>query len=156
MNGHKQAAAALHGLSAADQAQVLAELPAADQDILRAHLAELAELGFVPDATRAATATAADRVRAADGAALYAVLSRQPPGLVAQFLNVDAWPAGTALLGLFAPLQRDQITALRTGRGVVPPALARALVEQVAGSLPAVPAVPWWRRVWQGAGVWPA
>lgn len=156
MNGHKQAAAALHGLSTADREMVLAELPAADQDILRGYLAELAELGFAAAPLRAAMATPADQVRAADAATLYALLAQQPAGLVAQFLRIDAWPASAALLAQFPPPQRERITALLEQAGAVPPALARALVEQLAGSLPAAEALPWWRSAWQKAKAWTA
>ncbi|SFG88689.1 hypothetical protein SAMN05518865_12174 [Duganella sp. CF458] len=156
MNGHKQAAAALHGLSTADRETMLAELPGADQDILRGYLAELAELGFAAAPLRAAAATPADQVRAADAATLYALLGQQPAGLVAQFLRLDAWPAGAALLALFPAPQREQIVALREQGGPVPPALARALVEQLAGSLPAAAALPWWRGAWQKAKAWTA
>ena len=46
MSGHRQAAIALHAVSAADRRLILAELPAADRVTLTVYLRELKELGF--------------------------------------------------------------------------------------------------------------
>ncbi|WP_426336537.1 hypothetical protein ACN9MY_29540 [Pseudoduganella sp. R-31] len=146
MNGHKQAAAALHGLSTADQDKVLAELPPADQDILRGYLAELSALGFArAPAVAAAARPAASVLRNASAEALFAVLAQEPAGLVAQFLALEAWPAGAALLALFPGPQRERIAAAQAAQGPVAPAVARTLVELVAGRLPAAAAAPGWR-----------
>lgn len=147
MNGHKQAAAALHGLSASDRDQVLAELPLADQDILRGYLAELAALGFAraPAAAAAAARPAASVVRHASAESLFAVLAQEPAGLLAQFLALEAWPAGAALLALFPAPQRERIAAAQAAQGPVAPAVAAALTELVASRLPAAAAAPGWR-----------
>lgn len=118
MNGHKQAAAALHGLSTADQDKVLAELPPADQDILRGYLAELSALGFArAPAVAAAARPAASVLRNASAEALFAVLAQEPAGLVAQFLALEAWPAGAALLALFPGRSASASLPRRRRRG---------------------------------------
>lgn len=144
MSGYKQAAAALYGLSAGDRDLVLAELPAADQDILRGHLAEMQALGFAR-APAAAALPAAAVLRAASADALYAVLAQEPPGLLAQFLAIEAWPAGAALLALFPAPQRERIAAAQASQGKVAPAVAAALQELLASRLPAGAAVSGWR-----------
>lgn len=144
MSGYKQAAAALHGLNPADQEQVLAQLPAADQDILRGYLAEMQALGFAR-APAAAALPAAAMLRAASAETLYAVLAPEPPGLLAQFLAIEAWPASAALLALFPAPQRERIAAVQAGQGPVAPAVAAALQELLASRLPAGAAVSGWR-----------
>jgi hypothetical protein len=144
MSGYKQAAAALHGLSAADQEQVLAELAPAEQDILRGYLAEMQALGFARAPAAAARPPAAV-LRAASAEALYAVLAQEPPGLLAQFLAIEAWPAGAALLALFPAPQRERISAARAAQGPPAPAVAAALQELLASRLPAGALVSGWR-----------
>jgi hypothetical protein len=145
MNGHKQAAAALHGLSTADQDKVLAELPPADQDILRGYLAELSALGFARGPAAAAARPAASTLRSASAESLFAVLAQEPAGLLAQFLALEAWPAAAALLALFPAPQRERIAAAQAAQGPVAPAVAAALMELVASRLPAAAPTPGWR-----------
>lgn len=156
MNGHKQAAAALHGLSTADQDKVLAELPPADQDILRGYLAELSALGFAraPAAAAAAARPAASALRNASAEALFAVLAQEPAGLLAQFLALEAWPAAAALLALFPAPQRERIAAAQATQGPVAPAVAAALMELVASRLPAAASAPGWRGALAKAFRW--
>jgi hypothetical protein len=150
MSGHRQAAAALHGLAAQDRRAILAELPEADRDILRSLLAELTELGFerTPDIA-AAPAAAVDEnedgaaarraLRRASPAAMLAVLGHEPASLQACVLALDSWPWAAGFLELL-PQSRRMLVAesLRAGLAAAP-ARTRFLLESVATKLPDVP-----------------
>lgn len=116
-SGHRRAALALHSLTRRDCRLILAELPAADQAILRGHLAELAELGFVgshgdlefPPPTSAATrtpSTPAAQLREAGAAPVFEILSHEPATLIAHFLALERWPWAPDFLDLLPPARR--------------------------------------------------
>ncbi|HZV66976.1 MAG TPA: hypothetical protein VFG03_18925 [Telluria sp.] len=112
MSGHRHAALALQPLAARDRRLILGELPMPDQRILRRYLAELDELGFdggtLPPAGTAphADADAGDAhrrmLRSADSARMLAVLGHEPATLIAQFLQIEAWPWTADFLDLLA------------------------------------------------------
>lgn len=124
MSGHRQAAVALHAVGKADQEAVLAELPAADQDILRTYLAELSELGFDAEVAQAAAVgmpavsspavngkplAAREQLRLADALSMYEVLNHEPASLIAQLLSLETWPWAADFLDQFAPARRALI-----------------------------------------------
>lgn len=167
MNGHRQAAIALHSLAEEDRKLVLASLPPADQVVLRDFLSELTELGFdagqLDEPARAPAggampADAAARVRAASAPTMLAVLEREPASLVAAVLEIEAWPWRAELLALCAPERRTLIA----GRAVPgAPARQRALLEGVAARVaerepynPVVAAPSALARLLGGARAW--
>lgn len=150
MSGHRQAAVALHGLTAADQDLILAELPAADQERLRVYLAELTELGFDVPAPQSAArlfsfaprapATPQSRVRGAGADVMAELLAGEPAGLVAQLLHSDDWPWRAPFLALLPAARRAQVQiALDAGR-IAAPACTAFLVESLGAMLERRPA----------------
>lgn len=145
MSGLRQAAVALHAVSATDQRLILAELPKAERAILRTYLRELKDLGFdgsdaasvlparppAPPAAPAAPATSIERVAAASPAAMAAIFRHEPAVLTAQFLARQDWPWAPAMLELLAPAKREQIRAARPSRPQQAPACQRWLFDAV-------------------------
>ncbi|ATQ74321.1 hypothetical protein CR152_07220 [Massilia violaceinigra] len=144
MSGHRQAALALYGVSTGDQEAILAELPAHDQEVLRAYLAELAELGFDGGAVPAlvsttapdrAPASAAERLRGADAHALFEAVGNEPASLIAALLAIEAWPWAADLLDLLAAPQRALVRGAIDRSGAVAPERSAFLLEAVAAAL---------------------
>lgn len=137
MSGLRRAAVALYGVSAADRAAVLGQLPPADRDRLTALLAELQSLGFSRDVAAAAGEDtgegAEDRLALAGDAELFAVLVDEPDGLTARLLAVRAWPWRDSLLEQFPPARRAAILALHPTPA---PALQDALLIGLAARVP--------------------
>lgn len=155
MSGHRQAAAALHALGSQDREQILAELPAADQQVLRAYLAELAALGFEGGAIDTVQLAAGDLATAAP-AQLYSLLEHEPALLVAQVLALQEWRWRAGLLALFPAARQERIRAVGAQLPPPGPARARYLRAALAARLSAAPrgaasASRWqaWRRWWQ-------
>jgi hypothetical protein len=160
LGGHRQAALALFGLAARDQALILAELDLADQQVLRDYLAELAALGF--DGTPlesaasasvtpspAATTDAFTRLRMASASAMVGVLAGEPASLTAQVLSLERWAwAPDFIDGLAAPARKQVRDALQDGVAVAP-ALRAFLLDAVADGLPASPAAAPARAGWR-------
>ena len=122
MSGHRQAAIALHAVSAADRRLILAELPAADRVTLTVYLRELKELGFDgADADEVLSTpvpptpavTSLDRIMAATPTIMFAIFQHEPASLVAQFLALQDWPWAPAMLDLFPAMQRERIRKAR-------------------------------------------
>ena len=150
MSGYRQAAVALHGLTAADQDLILAELPDADQERLRAYLAELTELGFDVPAPQSAArlfsfaprapATPHSRVRGAGAEVMLELLGGEPAGLVALLLNSDDWPWRAQFLALLPAARRAQVQGAAGGGPIAAPACAAFLVESLGAMLERRPA----------------
>lgn len=144
MSGHRQAAVALHALADADRAAILAELPDADQHTLRGYLAELDELGFdrdvmasastVPAAARAPAEPHA-RLHSASAQAMFSIFDGEPASLIAQFLNLRAWPWASDMLLLFPQSKRELIRAARAQHDVAAPARTRFLLDVIGNRL---------------------
>lgn len=149
MSGFRQAALALYGLAARDQKLILAQLPAEERRILRAHLAELATLGFDPaladagPAPRAAAApvavpTAFDQLAGAGAAAMLEILEHEPATLVAQFMQIKDWPWAADFIDLLPAPRRALVRGALQAEAVQAPARQRFLLEAVAAALPAI------------------
>jgi len=148
MSGHRQAAVALFGLSEPDRRGILAELPTADQRILRGYLKELASLGFDPAADIAPRAPAAapqpapgarQRVHGSSAAAMLAVLGNEPATLVAQLLSLAAWPWAAELIELLPAPRRKLVRDALDGGFAAAPARELFLIDAVASALGAHP-----------------
>lgn len=148
MSGHRQAAVALFGLSEGDRRGILAELPDADQRVLRGYLKELAALGFDPAAEQPTAAPAQPqplpgaraRIAGASASAMAEVLANEPASLIAQLLAIAAWPWAADLMELLPPQRRKSVRdALDHGFA---PAGAREqfLIDAVGAALAAHPA----------------
>ncbi|SDF64141.1 hypothetical protein SAMN05428966_11870 [Massilia sp. PDC64] len=143
MSGHRQAAVALHALTEADRALVLAELPEDDRQILRGYLAELDELGFatteaaelLPRAAHAHADALAD-ARAAD---VHLLLQGEPAALVAQVLSIAPWRWRNDYLALQSGARREQMRAAAPD-GPVAPARAAFLADALRARLGQLPA----------------
>jgi hypothetical protein len=121
MNGHRQAAVALHGISLADRALILRDLPAADQQILRGYLAELDELGFdSSEAMPLLRGAADDSLASASAGEMAALLQGEPAALVAQFLSIEPWRWRGEYLALQSPARRDALRAAAPDTTVAP------------------------------------
>lgn len=176
MSGHRQAALALHALGADDQDLILAELPDADQERLRAYLAELTELGFdLPAADSApaparlvsiakrAPGTPQERVQGADARSMAELLAGEPAGLVAQLLSGGEWPWRAPFMAQLPAARRAQVLAALEAQQAPGPACAAVLVDALAERLervvhleeqPAPAARPAWSRLLAKAGAW--
>ncbi|MEN9864922.1 MAG: hypothetical protein RL748_512 [Pseudomonadota bacterium] len=179
MSGHRRTAVVLHGLQAQDRQWMLAELPGADQAIVRSHLAELEALGFQPgpDVLAAVQDLAASVAMTADAAVvsdvsglqhatlqqMQTLLQDEPAALVARLLALQNWPWQEALLAALPAPQRQRI---RMQQPMQPaPALDTWLQENLQSRLQALPRqeplegvrrskpLPWWQTVW-GALSW--
>lgn len=147
MSGHRKAALALHALAPKDRALILADLPAADQRVLRDYLDELAGLGFdaaTVDAVLAdrPAATPRERVAAAAAPDILRVLANEPLSVVQALLQAGPWLWEPALL---AALPGHLRVRLETARGSGPasaPARAAFVVGAVADALLANGATP--------------
>lgn len=140
MSGHRQAAVALHALGAEDRRLILDALPAAEQETLRGHLAELTSLGFESgggDAGLMAPLALATDLSAASPAAMFALLEHEPAALVAQVLAERQWRWSAGLLSLCTPARRE---AIRTAQVAVAPARSQfvlaSLAERLANATP--------------------
>ncbi|MRW94172.1 hypothetical protein GJ699_29785 [Duganella sp. FT80W] len=133
MSGHRQAAAALHGLASDDRQLILDQLPPADQQTLRDYLAELDALGFEgmePDLLK--PTTGAPDVASAKSELIYAILAHEPAALVAQILAIRAWRWADGLLALYPPAKRDAICGVSVRAA---PARDRLLLEMLTARL---------------------
>lgn len=158
MNGHRQAAVALHALGDADRAAILTHLPAPDQAVLRDYLDELQALGFQSDGAglSAPDATPAG-LELASASAVFSVLEHEPAVLVAQVLALQEWPWKAELLALYPSARRELIRAAgaqapaparaRFLRGVLEAKLAGPAPVRAGGTKPdnAASARKWWR-----------
>ena len=163
MSGHRQAAAALHGLGEHDRDLILGQLPQADQGVLRSYLAELTALGFQSEALAAAPARAArgaPDLAAASPEQMYSLLEHEPVSLVAQVLALQEWRWAQGLLALYPAARRERLRA--AGSAAPAPARERflraALVSRLSAGLPApaatapsasMAAVRRWWKSWQ-------
>lgn len=149
MSGHRQAALALYGLGDSDRRAILAELPAADQALLRGLLDELAELGFDKNANGALVSApapvagdAAATLMQATPAAMLAVLRHEPASLVAQLLSLRRFPWADTFMELLAPHHRALIADALRADAVVAPARERFLLDSASAAVRALPAGP--------------
>ncbi|MTV41456.1 hypothetical protein [Duganella radicis] len=134
MSGHRQAAAALHGLLEEDRGLIIAQLPPSDQDTLRNYLAELDALGF--DSTGLdlgiAPAPAAPDLATASAATMYRLLEAEPASLVAQVLAARQWRWADGMLALCPQARREAIRAVPLRQA---PARTRFVLEALAARL---------------------
>ena len=158
--GARHAALLLHAMAPADRDWMLRTLPPRERAELEPLLAELEALGIERDPAlieAATTGSAQDRfdvqtpppVAMSDETMLHAlddervaVLARmlraEPAGLVAEWLNLAAWPWRDAVLQAMEPMQRRRIEAHLAGMPVgssTPPALRAMLVSTIADRL---------------------
>lgn len=155
MSGHRQAALALHAVSKGDQEAVLAELPAADQQVLRAHLQELTALGFDAEVVRLASSEKYENqfgnlpdsvaqdvmpddhrlvLRRASAALMFEILGHEPASLIAQLLSLEVWPWAADFLDNFAPNRRAVIVDAYDGHNISAVAKINFMLEIVATS----------------------
>lgn len=137
MNGHRKAALALHAVSAADRALVLAELPEDDRRILHGYLGELDAIGFEAGAVAEALAPAQDSgprevVRAASVATMARVLEPEPASLVVALLRMEAWPWVDPLVASMPPARRLAVAAMLADAPAHAPGRDAALLPMVA------------------------
>lgn len=142
VSGHRQAALALHALAPEDCNFILADLPQADQRILRGYLGELAELGFdavTVDAVLAdrAEPTRRDLIDGADANHVLRVLGNEPASLMLALLSAGPWQWEMALLSRLPGHVRVRIETER--RAASSPATARDafVIHAVADALKA-------------------
>jgi hypothetical protein len=156
----RQAALAVHALAEADRAWLLAQLPAAERGQLVCLLEELRELGIPPQpdlldealrhakpaptshtAALAMPGTMATDIRKQqtaelcrlDGPTAALLLQHEPPGLIAQLLEVHPWPWREALLDSLNPIKLHRVEATLDGlrrrvQTKAPEALHHALI----------------------------
>lgn len=161
MTAIRRAAAALYGLHQDDRDAILSELSSAEQASLRAALAELESLGFVrsvaamldndepaaapgPAPTRADAATDTGDVlvrhlMAQDADRMQRVLAAEPVSLVAELLQMAAWPWAESFLQGLTARRRQQVRDLLLGQSAFPAARRRWLLQTVAQRLDALP-----------------
>lgn len=157
MSGHKRAAAALHSLSELERESMLRELPAADQEILRAHLRELRELGFeaqpglqlnAEDVRRMTEqepelnldAQAKSGLHSASARHLLACLEGEPPVLLARLLQAGPWPWQDEFLSLLDVQNRLQVQRFLHDKQQLPaPHLQAVLCDLVEERLLSTP-----------------
>jgi hypothetical protein len=142
MSGHRKAALALHALGRDDRAMVLAALPDADQRILRAHLDELAELGF--DASTAEIAlrdtcdpTPHEAIAAADPDDILHIVGNEPAALIGVLLNAGPWAWEAAFLARLPAHLRLRLETCRADETQRGQRRAAFVVDAVARALPA-------------------
>lgn len=141
MNGTKQAALLLHGLDGRDAEWVLARLPEAEREALRAHLDELKELGIPADPSLGATLAgrhlpARQRVADAGAERVFRALEHEPAWLVAGLLSAGPWAWQGAFLARLGEARRQTVASVPARS--LPPALQAALIDKVAARLDAV------------------
>jgi hypothetical protein len=139
MSGHRRAAVALHGLNAEDRKWMLAELPAADQQILQQYLDELDELGFSygpelavdlaaspvtspvtkpvksdksDESENIAPPGALQQLQKACAEQVLVCLQDEPASLIARLLALHDWPWREALLTQMSALARQRVRTL--------------------------------------------
>lgn len=155
----RRAALAVHALADVDRQWMLAQLPPARRDLLVPLLEELQALGIpadprmLDDVVHAVGADPAPAPAPArperddftlqrqalarlDAARAAALLRGEPPGLVAQLLEIQRWPWREALLEQLGPVKKRRIEeaqeGLRRRLGSRPPeALQRVLVASL-------------------------
>ncbi len=121
MNALRRAALTLHALSEHDRQWMLQRLAVPQQEALRQHLAELAELGIprdqglIDEALARPTGSTDWRERLAGVAAgeLEALLRHEPAGAVARILAAGPWPWHQALLASLPPERAEAIEQAR-------------------------------------------
>jgi hypothetical protein len=120
MDGHRRAALALHGLGETDRHWVLGQLRGADRSRLAQLLEELQKLGIPPDPSLLADAQkrlpepakpVPNRIREASAAQMLSILAREPAGLIAAVLRVEAWPWQAGFLARLEPKLRKKVFA---------------------------------------------
>ena len=128
MSGHRRAAVALHGLNPEDRQWMLAELPAADQQILQQYLEELDALGFSYGPELAADLAAGpvkaaepeniappgtlQRLQKASAEQMLACLQDEPASLIARLMALHDWPWREAMLTQMSALARQRVRTL--------------------------------------------
>jgi len=132
MSGHRQAAAALHGLHELDRSLILEQLAPADQATLRSYLAELSALGFEAAPLADIAPRQSAELATAPAAVIYSLLEHEPAALVAQVLAVQPWGWRDELLALCTPARRIAIGAVQV---TVAPARSRFLLESLRSRL---------------------
>lgn len=132
MSGHRRAAVALHGLKAEDRQWMLAELPAADQQILQQYIDELDALGFsygpelavdlaakpitkpvkADEPENIAPPGALQQLQKASAEQMLACLQDEPASLIARLIALHDWPWREALLTQMSALARQRVRTL--------------------------------------------
>lgn len=147
MSGHRQAAAALHGLADADRELILAALPRADQSALRLCLQEMTELGFesgigsnLPQTVEPVSTDDSGRLSEAEATAMYVLLEHEPAVLIGQCLALGDWLWREDMLARFSPARREVILAAAARAPA--PARARFLLAALEKRLAAVTPPP--------------
>ena len=145
MSGRRQAAVALHALAPADRDAILGELSATDQATLRAHLAELRELGFEPLMVNSGAfdraprphqePDAAQRIAAANVQAVARVLDAEPMSLVVQILQLQTWPWADAYVAQLTAARRHLLQGTMTHTPPVAVARQTFLLDALADAL---------------------
>ncbi|TAK83707.1 MAG: hypothetical protein EPO12_05445 [Aquabacterium sp.] len=148
MSGIKRAALLVHSLDPADQAWMLARLPAAGRPEVEAALGELQSLGIPPDPSLAGAlplaptreqvaqdSAASKALRRADAASVLQALRGQAPQAVAALLSLQAWPWRQAVREHWAGALSAHPGVSWGPAHAVPPALRASLVQAVAARL---------------------
>lgn len=159
-NPARRSALVLHALCENDREWILQRLPAANREMLRNLLGELAELGIPSDPSLVAPFEAVGgaangrdtgavrslcaKVARLEPEQLAPVLRDEPPQLIAAFVQLYAWPWRDAFIQQLGPLRRKQVLDLLAAEAIkVPPALERpahalllSTIIERAGALP--------------------
>lgn len=141
MSGHRHAAVALQALALDDRHAILAELPAADRELLSNYLTELDSLGFdcaaVNDSLIAppspSAPTSADRVRQANAPDMLALLAGEPVQCVAALLAIEPWAWTEEFKAGWGPSTPHALDTVNGQRSA--PALHAALLAETARRL---------------------
>jgi hypothetical protein len=134
MDGHRQAALALHGLPEPDRAWVLGQLNEAERTQVAHLLTELRDLGIPREPIAIPVPmTARDRVRAAKPARIRELLRKEPVDFVAAVLAIEAWPWRAAYLARLPRARRAAVESRIRAREQQPAAdrLREALMDQI-------------------------
>jgi hypothetical protein len=164
MSEIKRAALMLHGLQAADQAWLIAQLDEGQRGPLRSLLDELVALGVPRDASLLGAlvndeGSSHERLMGASAADVLRALTGQSAEVVAMLLRLHAWPWRHGVIQRWAEAFAQRPALLEPLADQAGPALKAALLDAVAmrldlprEGLEAAPQVrasmPWWRRVW--------
>ncbi len=151
MSGHRRSAVALHGLNANDRQWMLAQLPAADQQILQQYLNELDALGFcygpeLADELKSESQPPAamppvrpllalEQVQQASAQQMRLCLQEEPASLVARLLAQHEWVWQDALLAQMSALARQRVRSLLAETMAPAPMLDEFLLNAVAARL---------------------
>lgn len=127
----RQAALALHGVSAADRAWVLARLDDAQRAELIDYLDELQALGIPADSSLATVG--GSQSTTVDGT--FSALQQEPVWLLAMLLRARQWDWQASLMAGLDVARRGALQQQLEAEAAVPEALARSLARHAQSAM---------------------